>query len=91
MARVPRRNRRPNSPEDAPDGAPSSGSGADTPVSKPNALASLRAHWVRGRSCRVLLRTDRWHRRYDLLLSSNDFDDEALAIEIALLIEADVE
>src|SRR5450755_2244424 len=40
---------------------------------------------------RVSLRTDRWHRRYDLLLAANDFDDKAFPIEIALLIEADVE
>src|ERR1700681_1104524 len=40
---------------------------------------------------RVLLCTDSWHRRYDLLLAPDDFDDKALAIEIALLIEADVE
>src|SRR5208283_3346530 len=39
----------------------------------------------------ALLCTDRRHDRYDLLLASDDFDDEAFAIEVALLIKADVE
>src|SRR5207248_11027537 len=38
-----------------------------------------------------LLCTDRRHGRYDLLLATNDFDNEALAIEVALLIETDIQ
>src|ERR1700719_3007850 len=39
----------------------------------------------------MLFCTDRRNGRYDLLLPTNDLDDEALAIEVALLIEADIE
>src|ERR1700681_39968 len=44
---------------------------------------------VEGQLC--LLCTDRRHGRYDLLLATNDFDNEALAIEVALLIEGDIQ
>src|ERR1700730_15863329 len=39
----------------------------------------------------MLFCTDRRNGRYDLLLPTKDLDDEALAIEVALLIEADIE